>query len=304
MEKNRVKGNLMLLMTSAIWGFAFVAQSSGMDYIGPYTFQTARCVLGVAALLILIIVMDSIKKKNGTYKKPEKEEKKTLLIGGSLCGIAMFIASNLQQVGIMHTTVGKAGFITAMYILLVPILGLILRKKVEKKMWFCVLIALVGLYLLCGSEGLPINPGDVMMLGCAFFFAIQIMLVDYYSPKVDGVKLSCIQFVITAIGSAIMMLIFEKPDMESLIDAWIPIVYAGVLSCGGAYTLQILGQKYTNPMVASLLMSLESVFALIGGIIILHQFPHAAEWVGVGLMFLAIMLSQIKFSFFIKNKEI
>ncbi len=297
MSKRNIKGPFMLLMAAAIWGFAFVAQSTAMDKIGPFTFQAVRSLLGALILLPVIIIKDKAlaRKENNQEKKIDKNNKGTLtlLTGGILCGIALAAACCFQQFGICYTTASKSGFITAMYILIVPLAGLFFKKKVSLKIWICVLVAVVGMYLLCVKEGLSINIGDALTFVCSVFFSIQIMLVDYYSPKVDGVKLSCIQFLVTAIISGILMFIFEEPSVSDILSAWLPIVYAGVCSCGVAYTLQILGQKYTEPTVASLIMSFESVFATIGGVVILKEIPGVREWVGIGLMFVAIIVSQI-----------
>lgn len=291
MSKKSIKGPLMLLMAAAIWGFAFVAQSTAMDKVGPFTFLATRSILGALVLVPIIVIKDKFGKNKDVTKESKGISK--LLMGGILCGVALAAASCFQQFGICYTTASKSGFITAMYILIVPLMGLFFKKKVSLKLWFCVLIAVVGMYLLCVKEGLHINIGDVLTFVCAVFFAVQIMIVDYYSPRVDGVKLSCIQFLVTAIISGVLMFIFEKPSVTNIMSAWLPIAYAGVCSSGVAFTLQILGQKYTEPTVASLIMSFESVFATIGGVLILKEIPGVREWVGIGLMFVAIMVSQI-----------
>ncbi|MGN0375287.1 MAG: DMT family transporter [Butyrivibrio sp.] len=293
MRKNSIKGMIILLIGAAIWGFAFVAQSSAMGLIGPFTFQTTRSVLALAVLLPFILIKDGVKKKKGTYVKDTKADRKNLITGGILCGLALTVASCFQQFGICYTTASKSGFLTAMYMLMVPVLGIFLKKKIPGKTWIYVAIAVVGMYFLCVKDGFSINVGDVLTLICAFFFSIQIMLVDYYSQLTDGVKLSLMEFLVMVILSGILMLIFEKPSPEAVLSAWIPIVYAGVFSCGIGYTLQILGQKYTEPTVASLIMSLESVFATVGGVILLRQLPNLREWIGIGLMFIAIILSQL-----------
>lgn len=296
MSKKSIKGPLMLLMAAAIWGFAFVAQSTAMDKVGPFTFLAVRSLLGALVLVPAISIKDKFAKNNFVKDKAVTTEHQgisKLLTGGVLCGIALAVASCFQQLGICYTTASKSGFITAMYILIVPIMGIFFKKKVSLKLWFCVLIAVIGMYLLCVKEGLHINVGDVLTFVCAVFFAVQIMIVDYYSPRVDGIKLSCIQFLVTAIISGILMFIFEKPSIANIMSAWLPIAYAGVCSSGVAFTLQILGQKYTEPTVASLIMSFESVFATIGGVMILKEFPGVREWIGIGLMFVAIMVSQV-----------
>ena len=289
----RMYGNILLLLTAIIWGCAFVAQSVGMDHVGPFTYQAVRSLLGGIVLIPVFMVSDRIKKKQGTYKPMTKKDKKMLWIGGICCGAALCLAANLQQIGIMYTTVGKAGFVTAMYILIVPILGLFLRKKVRPLLWICVAVALVGLYLLCMSETFTIAKGDLYVFACAVVFAVHILIIDHFAPHVDGVKMSCIQFFVTGIISAVPMFIFEEPKLSDISAAWLSIAYAGVLSCGVAYTLQIVAQKHTQPVVASLLLSLESVVAVIAGIILLQEMPTPKEAIGCVLMFAAIILAQL-----------
>lgn len=294
MKNSELKGNLLLMLTALIWGCAFVAQSVSMDYIGPFTFQSVRSLLGAAVLVPVFLILDASKKKAGTYQAPTGEEKKTLLIAGIVCGCIMTVAANLQQIGIQYTSAGKAGFITAMYILIVPVLGLFLKKKVPGRIWLCILIAVVGLYLLSVTEGFSsISKGDVYVLLCALAFSFHIMAVDHYAPLVDGVRLSSIQFLICGVLSGILMFLFEEPNLENILNAAVPILYAGIMSCGVAYTLQIIGQKYTRPTIASLIMSLESVFAVLAGIVVLREIPTARETMGCVLMFLAIIIAQL-----------
>lgn len=294
MKNSELKGNLLLMLTALIWGCAFVAQSVSMDYIGPFTFQSVRSLLGAAVLVPVFLILDAGKKKAGTYQAPTREEKKTLLIAGIVCGCIMTVAANLQQIGIQYTSAGKAGFITAMYILIVPVLGLFLKKKVPGRIWLCILIAVVGLYLLSVTEGFSsISKGDVYVLLCALAFSFHIMAVDHYAPLVDGVRLSSIQFLICGVLSGILMFLFEEPNLENILNAAVPILYAGIMSCGVAYTLQIIGQKYTRPTIASLIMSLESVFAVLAGIVVLREIPTARETMGCVLMFLAIIIAQL-----------
>jgi len=294
MKNNELKGNLILLLTAFIWGCAFVAQSVSMDYVGPFTFQCIRSLIGAAVLVPVYLFLDTGKKKNGTYIVPSVKQKKTQLAAGVICGIIMTVAANLQQVGIQYTTAGKAGFITAIYILIVPILGIFMKKKVSRKLWGCVCLALVGLYLLSVSDGFSaINKGDIYVLLCAVAFAFHIIAVDYFVDLVDGVRLSSMQFLICGILSGILMLTFESPSISNIFAAALPILYAGILSCGVAYTLQIIGQKYTNPTMASMIMSLESVFAVLGGMVILHEIPTAREALGCILMFAAIIIPQL-----------
>lgn len=293
MKSKQMYGNILLLITAFIWGCAFVAQSVGMDYVGPFTFNAVRSIIGSVVLLPLIVFLDSRKKKVGTYQKPTREERRTLYIGGICCGIIFTVACCLQQIGINEgTSSGKAGFITAFYILLVPVIGLFLKKRVRPIIWFCIALALTGLYLLCVTDN-SIARGDIYVLLCAVCYAVHILFIDYFSPKVDGVRLSSIQFLIAGILSGVCMFLFETPALSDILAAWMPILYAGVLSCGVAYTLQIIGQKYTDPTIASMLMSFESVFAVLAGIVMLRQLPSVNEWIGCGLMFAAIIIAQL-----------
>lgn len=290
MKSKKLFGNLVLLLTALIWGCAFVAQSSGMDYVGPFTFQTSRSILGCLVLIPFILANDAVKKKNNTY---EKQNPKTLILGGILCGTALTVASGLQQYGMQYSTAGKGAFITAMYIVLVPILGLFMKKKVNPIIWISVILGALGLYLLCIKEDFSLGEGDIYLILCAVAFSFHILVVDHFSAKVDGVKLSCLQFGVMFILSAIFMFMTETPNMADIKAAWLPICYAGIMSCGVGYTLQIVGQKYTEPTIASLLMSLESVFAVIAGIILLKEAPSAKEWLGCASMFAAIIIAQI-----------
>ncbi len=311
MKKTSVRGFLMLLLTAIIWGFAFVAQRVGMDYVGPFTFSCARCMIGGIVLLPCIAAMDHVKEKRGTLEKPAKSNSKsgfwglnrTLLTGGILCGIALGVAGNLQQIGISYTSVGKAGFITAMYIVLVPVFGIFLKKKIGVRIWLSVALAVAGLYLLCITESFSIGFGDFLMLLCAVAFAVQILIVDYYSPMVDPVRLACIQFFVSGILSGIGMLLFEKPSLLAIGQAWFPIAYAGVLSCGVAYTLQIIAQRDMDPTIASLIMSLESVVSLLAGWLILGQSLSTRELAGCVLMFAAIILAQLPSENGVKKKK-
>lgn len=288
MKNKRFYGNVMLILTALIWGSSFVAQSVGMDYIGPFTFNAIRCIIGGIVLIPIIFIIDKVKKDSKS-----KDNNNQLILGGILCGIALFTGSTLQQFGISFTSVGKAGFITALYIVLVPLLGIFFKKKVSLKIWLSVLISMIGLYLLCITENFSIGKGDLLVLCCAFFFSIHILLIDYFSPKVNGVKMSCIQFFVAGIISILPMAIFESPTLTSILSAWAPILYAGVLSCGVAYTLQIVAQKNTDPTVASLLLSLESVFAVISGWFILSESLSFKELTGCALVFIAIILAQL-----------
>lgn len=291
-----LKNITMLFLTAFIWGVAFVAQSVGMNYIGPFTFSCVRSILGGIVLIPCIWFLDRLKmKEEGVTEKRtmSEKEKKTLLIGGICCGIALCVASNLQQFGVKYTTVGKAGFITALYIVLVPIFGIFLKKKVGVKVWISVAISVVGLYLLCMTEKLSISKGDFLVLLCAIVFSIHILVIDHFSPLVDGVRMSCIQFWITGILSAIPMFLFEKLSLSAIFAAAVPLLYAGVMSSGVAYTLQIVAQKDADPTVASLILSLESVFSVLAGWVVLGQVMSMREICGCVLMFAAIILAQL-----------
>lgn len=284
----------MLLLTAIIWGVAFVAQSVGMEYIGPFTFNFVRNIIGGFVLIPCIWFLNKWKEKEGIEENTEqKQDKKTLIIGGICCGIALCLASNLQQIGIQYTTVGKAGFITALYIVIVPIMGIFLKKKCGIQIWISVLIALAGFYLLSVKDGFELEAADMYLLCSAVLFSVHILIIDYFSPKVDGVKMSCIQFFVCGILSGVMMLLTETPSPENILAAWLPVLYAGVLSCGVAYTLQIVGQKDFNPTIASLILSLESVFSALAGWIILEQALSKRELTGCVLIFCAIILAQI-----------
>ena len=280
MKKMTGKNTLMLFLTAFIWGTAFVAQSVGMDYIGPFTFTCVRSLIGGIFLIPCICFLDKWRAKNDgaerQKKADRKEEKKNVILGGICCGLALCVASNLQQIGIQYTTVGKAGFITALYIVLVPIFGIFLKKKAGVRIWISVAISVAGLYLLC-----------------AVIFTIHILVIDYFSPKADGVRIACTQFFITGVLSAIPMFLFETPRLSDIFAAAVPLLYAGVLSSGVAYTLQIVAQKDADPTVASLILSLESVFSVLGGWVILGQKLSIREIAGCILMFSAIILAQL-----------
>ena len=284
--------NAVLLFTAAfIWGTAFVAQSVGMDYLEPFTFNGVRCLIGAIALLPCIWFFNRGKEKEN--KVNDENAKRDLIKGGIACGILLFAASSLQQIGLVYTAAGKAGFITAFYIVLVPVCGMFLHKSIGWKVWTAVAIALAGLYFLCITEAFTIGVGDIYVLLCALIFSVHILVVDHYAPKVDGVKLSCIQFLVAGIVSIPFMLILESPKMGNMMTSWFPLIYAGVFSCGIAYTLQILGQKNVNPAIASLILSLESCFSVLSGWVILGERLSARETIGCIMMFAAIILAQI-----------
>lgn len=301
MKKGQMKSPLLLLLTATIWGVAFVAQSVGMDYVGPFTFNSVRSMIGGIVLIPCIFLLNKINgneeelfvEKKTKSSRNRAEERKNLIIGGIMCGILLCAASNFQQMGIIYTSVGKAGFITACYIILVPILGMFLGKKTKISIWLSVIMAVIGLYLLCMTDSIRINQGDFLILICAFLFACHILVIDYFAPKVDGVKMSCIQFFVCGLLSAVPMFLLEHPTMAALLQAWQPILYAGVMSCGVAYTLQIVGQKNMNPTVASLILSLESCISVLAGWVILHQKLTVRELTGCVIMFGAILIAQL-----------
>ena len=294
-ETSTLKNSLLLLLTATIWGVAFVAQSVSMDYIGGFTFNAIRNIIGAITLVPVILIFSKQNPAADQNPADRQKARKTLITGGICCGILLCLASNFQQFGIKYTTVGKAGFITACYIIIVPIIGIFLTKKCSPFIWIAVLLSLGGLYLLCISpgEGFSIGKGDTLVLICAVVFSFHILTVDHFSPLVDGVKMSCIQFLVCGILSGIPALIFENPNITNILQAWMPILYAGILSCGVAYTLQIVGQKGMNPTVASLIMSLESCISVIAGWLILGQNLSSREIFGCVLMFGAIMLAQL-----------
>ena len=293
--KKSLQSSFMLLLATIIWGCAFAAQSAGMDHIGPFTFQAVRCFLAVIALLPVILLFDG-KEKNQFLKKWCDP---VLWKAGIPCGLALFVAVALQQVALVYTTAGKAGFITAMYIVIVPIIGMLLGRKTPVTALFSVLLAVAGLYLLSYVGTAQINIGDIMLIGCAIAFAVQITFVDKYAVRVDSLRLNCVQSFICAILSAVFMFILETPKIQPVLQCWLPLCYTGVLSMGLAYSLQIIGQKNLEPTTASLLMSLESVFAALSGWLLLKETMTVTELTGCALVFAAVILSQIP----IKTKE-
>ena len=287
----KLRGNLMLILTAFIWGVSFVAQAVGMEHVGPYTFNASRFLIGGLVLLPLVRRNQlRARRENGPMTPAAR---KTMLLGGLCCGLAIFVASTLQQFGVQTTSPGKAGFITALYIVIVPLLGLFLHKKPPVLVWLGVVLATGGMALLCLTDGLGMSQGDFLVFLCAIFFSFHILIIDYFSPKADGVTLSCMQFFVSGLLSLVLALIFENPTPGQLLDAWLPIAYSGVLSCGVAYTLQVVAQKDTDPTVASMLLSLESVFAVLGGGVLMHQWLSVRELLGCALMFIAIILAQL-----------
>lgn len=292
MNRFILRQTFLLFLTSVIWGVAFVAQSAGMTYVGPFTYNGVRSVLGGLVLLPCIVLLDRVRgiAKNNANRIQNRNQ---LFLGGLSCGLILFAASSFQQFGIQYTSVGKAGFITAMYILLVPIMGIFIHKKAGLNVWIGVAFAVCGLYLLCMKTGFRLEKGDALVLVCAVIFSLHILVIDYFSPKVDGVRMSCIQFWVCGILSLICSFIFETPELHSILAAWKPVCYGGIMSCGVAYTLQIIGQRDMNPTVASLILSLESVVSVVAGFLILHQMMSRRELLGCCLMVAAIVLAQL-----------
>lgn len=278
----------MLLLTAFIWGIAFVAQSVGMDYVGPFTFNACRFMLGGFVLIPCIYLLN---RMSGQKKDPAK--RKRSIRGGIFCGLCLFSASTFQQIGIMTTTVGKAGFITALYIVIVPLLGIFMGKKIGAVVWFSVAVATVGMYLLCITEGFRIGTGDICVMVCAVLFSLHILVIDHFSPQAEGTVISCVQFFTAGVLSFVFMFFRETPTVSSILGAAAPILYAGCLSCGVAYTLQVIAQAETDPVLASLICSLESVFSLLAGWVILGQKLSARELIGCVLVFAAILMVQL-----------
>lgn len=283
----QLRGTMLLLLATVIWGSAFIAQSVGMELIGPFTFQAVRCLLAVLFLFPLSFLMERGKGSFEKWKNPK------LWKAGLICGCALFVAASLQQVGLVYTDAGKAGFITAMYIVLVPILGIFRKQKPGFVIWVSVVLAVAGLYLLSCLNAGGINKGDLLVMGCAIAFAVQITCIDILADDLDGIRLNCVQALVVAVLSLPFMAFTETVVVSSLLQCWLPLGFAGILSMGVAYTLQIQGQKDLEPAAASLIMSLESVFAVLGGWLVLHETMSATELLGCCLVFAAVILSQL-----------
>ena len=302
-KKFSVPGSVILLLAALAWGSAFVAQSLGSDSVRPFTFNGARSLLGALVLVPVFLTFDRVSPS------VNKHNQKTLWIGGALCGLLLFMACNLQQFSIAYVdaagktaeelqniekvNIGKVAFLTALYIVLVPAFGIFMKKKVGAQVWLGVAVALVGMYFLCIKPGFTVSAGDIYAFLCAFAFAMQIIVVDSVVNKVDPIRLSSIQFLVCGVLSSVCSLIFDKPALSDILNAWAPILYMGVVSSGIAYTLQILGQARCKPVVASLVMSMESVFSAIFGFLILNQAMSEKEFIGCGLMLVAVVLAQI-----------
>ncbi len=295
-DNKKALGNILLILTAFIWGTAFVGQRQGMEHMGPITFNACR--MALAALTIgtvsFVLRKRDAQKRQDMSDQTRKEYRKNTVIGGICCGFFLTIAALFQQMGMVYATAGKGGFITAMYILLVPVINWILFKKKSRPLvWIAVFMGIVGIYLLCVTEGLTLEKGDALVMVCPFFFAGHILCCDYFVQRANPVELSAIQFFTVTVLSTIMAFIVENPSWQQVTAAIVPIVWLGVLSSGTGYTLQNIAQQWTDPTVASLLMSLEAVFAVMGGAVLLGERMSARELIGAAIMFAAIILAQI-----------
>ena len=286
--KQRIQGSAALLLATIIWGSAFVAQSVGMDHVGPFTFQAIRC--GMAALGLLPVIFLFDRDQKAFFRKFVD---KNLLIAAICCAAPLFVATSLQQIGLIDTDAGKSGFLTAMYIVFVPLIGLLRKRKPSPMVPISVILAVVGLYFLSCMGVTAVNIGDLYLLGSAVAFAVQISCIDHYAPDVDPLRLNCLQSALTSLASGVVMLLTESPTLAGIQGSWWPMCYAGFLSMGIAYSLQIVGQKKLEPALASLIMSLESVFAVLSGWLFLKESLTLWEGIGCALVFAAVILSQI-----------
>ena len=297
MKKTQLKGAAFLLLTAFIWGVAFVAQSVGMESVGGFTFSGVRMLLGATVLLPVIFIRDFflVKKMSAEDLRRRKRDDRRTLVYGAILGVVFCLAANFQQFAFQYSEAGKIAFITAIYIFFVPLLGLFFKNKVPVLTWICVAVGFVGLYFLCidGENLMAVNLGDIFALICAFLFAIHILLIERFTAGIDGLKLSCVQFLVGGAISSVMMFIFEAPTWGAIVGAAAPILYAGILSCGLAYTLQIIGQKYTESATASLIMCMESVFAVVASAILLGERMSLRETLGCVIMFVAIMIPNV-----------
>lgn len=305
MKVNTKRNSFLLFLTACIWGLAFISQSKGMEYMDPFTFNGVRSLIGAGSLLVFIVIRNKI-----TGMSLKDLDWKVTLTAGICCGIALTIASTLQQFGIAYTTVGKAGFITTLYIIFVPMAGVLFKKKVPKIVWLAAAMAAVGMYLLCMTESFTMSFGDILVFICAIFFSAHIMIVDYFSPKTDGVMISCIQFTICGVLCMICAFIWGDPTWSQVTSGIGTLAYAGIMSCGVAYTLQIVGQNGVNPTVAALIMSLESVIATIGGVVAFKlgflktdQTMTLRQTAGCIIVFAAVILVQLPGEWFEKKKQ-
>lgn len=287
MKHKTLRANIFLLLAAVCWGSTFAVQRMSVEYLPPFAFQGIRCILGALLLLPVIALFDRIGQK-GNWKS------KKLWYGGIACGLVLFLSTNLQQFGLsLGTTAGKSGFITAMYIILVPILSLFLGKKIRRWVWLSVILAVCGLYLLCVKESFGLSIGDALTLGCALCFAMHIIVVDLVNADVDPIRLSCIQFLVCGVLSILAMSVTDIPTWKNVADCWFPLAYAAIFSSAVAYTLQIFAQRDTNPTVAAVIMSTESVFACLSGWLMLNEHLSPREGIGCAIMFCAVLLAQL-----------
>ncbi len=293
-KKNKLIGSSLLFLTAFIWGFAFVAQTVGMDHIGPYTFNTSRLVLG-SVVLVPWAVMD-IKKERKKFSIGEDDRQKIRksLKASVICGIVLFIAMALQQFALIYSPVANVSFLTTLYILIIPIITLFMGKKQGIKLWIAIVIAVAGMYLLCIKEGFHLAFGDSLAISCALMFSVQILCVDHFVGSSYTILLSCMQNLVAAAISFVFMVIFEGINLEGLLSAMLPLLYTGILSTGVAYTTQMIGQKYVKPSVAALIMSLESVIASVAAWALLAQHLSLKEIIGCVLVFAAVILAQME----------
>ncbi len=295
-KNQKAFGTLLLLITAVIWGMAFAFQRAGMEWIEPATFQAVRLALASLTVWIVSFIMDRRKAHSSDPRMQEElvRPRKETLIGGICCGTFLAAANYFQQLGLVYTTAGKTGFITALYIILVPIIGFLLfRKKTGRQIWLAVLIGVLGLYLLCMTDSLRLTRGDTMVCICAVLFSGHILCCNHFAGRGDAVRMSAVQLLVAALISAVIAVLTEEPTWGKVVSAAVPILYCGIVSAGMGYTFQMVGQKYTDPAVASLLMSLESVFAVLGGAVLLHERMSTRELLGCLVMFVAIILVQI-----------
>ena len=298
--ETKVLGGISLTIATLIWGTSLVAQSMGTNQVGPFTFNAARFLIGTIVLLPFVIFINYHKNKQQASIISQKEKNKKTIQGGMICGLIVFFTAFLQQTGIAYTTVGKAGFITSLYIVIIPIIKIFFKNRISLKTCLCTLFATIGMYLLCVNENTSFGLGDSYVLICAFSTAIHILAIDYYASRVDCIKLSCLQFFMCGALSALAALIIEKPTFQAIFEAGLPILYTGIFSCGVAYTLQAVGQKSTSPIAASLILSLESVFSVLSGWVILGEKLSFREASGCVVMFTAIVAAQLPIC---KNKK-
>ena len=287
MNAKALRANFLLLLAAFIWGASFVAQKTGLDHMGPFTFNGFRCFLGAAVLLPVLAVRRRI------APRAVPSDPRALWLGGALCGLLLFLATSFQQLGMIWTTAGKSGFLTALYVLVVPLLSVLLGKPVRRLLWLCIALALAGLWLLCLDESLSVNRGDLLEFACAVVFAFHILAIDRFSPRVDGIALSAVQFLVCGLVSLPVVFALETPALSQFVSGWRPFLYSGILSCGVAYTLQIVAQKDTSPTVASLIMCLESLFALLSGWFLIREPVAPREWLGAAILLLALLLAQL-----------